>query len=215
MKKAIITTALSAIAVAGLAPAAFAQAAAPTAPATNAPATAAAGAAANPTVGAKVFDAQGAEVGTVEAVAGDNVTVSTGTARAGLPKSAFVSREKGLTIGMTKVQLEAAVNGAQAQTTAAKDTAIVADAPVKSSDGVVLGTITKVEGDAVTLTLSNGSAAGLTKQNIGLAADGSLAIGMTAADFNKAAQAAGSAQASAGAAAAPSITTPEAGPTNQ
>jgi hypothetical protein len=153
-------------------------------------------------VGAKVYDAQGGDVGTVESVTGDVVTVSTGTARAGLPKTAFVTRDKGLTIGMTKSQLEAAVNGATAQNSAAKDAAIVADAPIKSSDGVVLGTITKVEGDTVTLALSNGSAAALKKENLGLGADGSLALGMSAADFTKATQAAGTAQASTDAGAA-------------
>lgn len=193
MKKTLLA---AAVAAASLVPAAvMAQDAA-------APAAAPAAAAAAPAVGAKVFDAEGGEVGTVEAIQGDIVTVSTGTARAGLPKSAFVSREKGLTIGMNKAQLEAAVNGAKAENTAAKDAAIVADAPIKSSDGVVIGTVTKVEGEDVTVALSNGSAAALKKSYLGLAADGSLALGMTAADFTKATQAAGSAQASADAGAA-------------
>ncbi|WP_404481648.1 hypothetical protein [Novosphingobium sp. BL-52-GroH] len=194
MKKTLIA---AAIATASLMPAAVMaqEAATPAA------------AAAAPTVGAKVFDAEGGEVGTVESVAGDIVTVSTGTARAGLPKSAFVSREKGLTIGMNKAQLEAAVNGAQAENGAAKDAKIVADAPIKSSDGVVIGTVTKVVGEDVTVALSNGSAAALKKSYIGLAADGSLALGMTAADFAKATQAAGSAQASTEAGAAAGGTT--------
>lgn len=178
MKTSLIA---AAVAIAGFAPvAAMAQSAAP---ATAAPATV------NPTVGAKVFDAEGGEVGTVEAIQGDIITVTTGTARAGLPKSAFVTRDKGLTIGMTKAQLEEAVNGAKAENSAAKDAALVADAPVKSSDGVVLGTITKVEGDDVTVALSNGTSAALKKAHLGLAADGSLALGMTAADFATATQA--------------------------
>lgn len=160
-----------------------------------------AAAAAAPTVGAKVFDAQGNEVGTVEGIQGDIVTVSTGTARAGLPKSAFVTREKGLTIGMTKAQLEAAVNGAASETNAAVEAALVANAPIKSSDGVVLGTIAKVEGEDVTVTLTDGATVVLKKAYIGLSADGALAVGMSATDFAKATQAAGSAQASADAAA--------------
>jgi len=210
MKKTLIS---AAIAAAALAPVAvMAQAApAPAAPAASA------SAAVNPTVGAKVFDAQGGEVGTVEAVAGDIVTVSTGTARAGLPKTAFVTRDNGLTIGMTKAELESAVNGASAQNSAAKDAAIVADAPVKSSDGIVLGTISKVEGDNVTLALSNGSSAALKKSYLGLAADGKLALGMSSADFAKATQSAAAGQpgadasATAGGAAAATAgsTTPE------
>jgi hypothetical protein len=179
MKNSLIA---AAIAAASLAPvAAVAQDAAATAVA--------------PTVGAKVFGPQGNEVGTVEAVQGGVITVSTGTARAGLPTSAFAMREKGLTIGMTKAQLEAAVNGAAAQTDAAKDAAMVVDAPIKSSDGVVLGTISKVEGDDVTVTLSGGATVALKKSYIGLGSDQSLALGMTAADFAKATQAASSAQA--------------------
>lgn len=156
-----------------------------------------------PTVGAKVFDPEGGEVGTIEAVQGDVVTVSTGTARAGLPSSAFVTREKGLTIAMNKAELEAAVNGAKAETGAAKDQAMVVDAPVKSSDGKVLGTISKIEGDDVTVALAGGDGATVAfkKANIGLIADGSLAIGMTADAFAKAVGAAGTAQASTDAAA--------------
>lgn len=181
MKNTLIA---AAIAAASLAPvAAVAQEAAATAAA--------------PTVGAKVFDPEGNEVGTIESVQGDVVTVSTGTARAGLPKTAFAMREKGLAIGMTKAQLEAAVNGAAAQTGAAMDAALVTNAPVKSSDGVVLGTVSKVDGDNVTVTLTDGASVALKKSNLGLGADKSLALGMTAADFAKAAQAAGSAQASA------------------
>ncbi|MEE4450116.1 hypothetical protein [Novosphingobium resinovorum] len=207
MKKTLIT---AAIAAAAFAPAAvMAQAAPAAAPAASASAPA------NPTAGAKVFDAAGGEVGTVEAVQGDIVTVSTGTARAGLPKNAFVTRDKGLTIGMTKAELESAVNGAKAENTAAKDSAIVADAPIKSSDGVVLGTVSKVEGDNVTLALSGGSAAQLKKSYLGLGADGSLALGMTAADFAKATQSAAAGQpgadaaATAGGAAAAAGTAPE------
>lgn len=186
MKKSLIA---AAIAAASLAPVA-------------AVAQEAAAAAAAPTVGAKVFDPEGQEVGTVESVQGDIVTVSTGTARAGLPASAFVTRDKGLTIGMTKAQVEAAVGGAAAQTSAAKDAALVADAPLKSSDGVVLGTIAKVEGDDVTVTLNEGGTVTLKKSYIGVGPDNSLALGMTAADFAKATQAAaGSAQASTDAAA--------------
>lgn len=193
MKKTLITAALAA---AAFTPAAVMAQAAPAA----APAAAAA-ATANPTTGAKVFDAAGAEVGTVEAVQGDIVTVSTGTARAGLPKNAFVVRDKGLTIGMTKAELESAVNGAKAENTAAKDAAIVADAPIKSSDGVVLGTVSKVEGDNVTVALSGGAAAQLKKSYLGLGTDGSLALGMTAADFTKATQSAAAGQPGADAAA--------------
>lgn len=175
MKKSLIAAALAA---ATLVPAAaMAQAAPASAPA-----------AATPTAGAKVFDPEGNEVGSIDTVQGDVVTVSTGTARAGLPKSAFVTRDKGLTIGMTKAQLEAAVQGAQAKTGEALATALVPDAPVKSSDGIVIGTVSKVEGENVTVALQSGSAVALKKNTIGLGADGALAVGVTAAQFNASVQ---------------------------
>ncbi|MCJ2183052.1 hypothetical protein MTR62_10165 [Novosphingobium sp. 1949] len=172
MKKTLIA---AAIVAAGLSPVAVMAQAAPAA-------------AAAPTVGAKVYDPAGAEVGTVEAVAGGVVTVNTGLARAGLPTSAFAMRDKGPTIGMTKAELEAAVNGAKAQQGEAKDAALVDGAAIKSNDGKVLGTIGKVEGDDVTMMLTdgNGASAMFKKANIGLMPDGTLAIGMTADAFYKA-----------------------------
>jgi hypothetical protein len=183
MKKSLIA---AAIAAASLAPvAASAQSAA---------------AAVAPTVGAKVYGPEGNEVGTVESVQNGVITVNTGAARAGLPTSAFAMREKGLTIGMTKEQLEAAINGAKAQSSAAKEAAMVVDAPIKSSDGVVLGTISKIEGDDVTVQLSDGASAILKKSYLGLV-NGSLALGMTAAAFAEQTKASAPAQASSDAAA--------------
>ncbi|TCM22340.1 hypothetical protein EDF56_1011027 [Novosphingobium sp. PhB165] len=172
MKKSLIAAALAA---ATLVPAAAMAQAAP--------------AAATPTAGAKVYDPEGNEVGSVEAVQGDVVTLNTGTARAGLPKSAFATRDKGLTIGMTKAQLEAAVQGAQAKSAETLSSALVVDAPVKSADGVVLGTVSKVDGDNVTVALKTGSAVALQKSAIGVGTDGTLALGVTAAQFNSQVQA--------------------------
>ncbi|MPS69603.1 hypothetical protein ACLIMP_12410 [Novosphingobium aerophilum] len=188
MKKTLIA---AAIAAATLSPVAvMAQGAAATAVA--------------PTVGAKVYGPDGTEVGSVEAVQSGVVTVNTGTARAGLPVASFAMREKGLTIGMNKAQLEAAVSGAKAESSAELASAFVADAPVKSSDGVVLGTISKAEGDDVFVNLSNGSVAQLKKSYFGLGADKSLALGMTAASFNSQLQSSSGGQPGADAQAAPS-----------
>lgn len=184
MKKSLIA---AAIAAASLAPVA-------------ATAQDAASAAVAPTVGAKVYGPEGNEVGTVESVANGVITVSTGAARAGLPPSAFAMREKGLTIGMTKAQLEAAVNGAKAETGAAKEAAMVVDAPVKSSDGIVLGTISKIEGDDVTVQLSDGNSVILKKSYLGLVNE-ALTLGMTAEAFAQQTQAAAPAEAGAEAAA--------------
>lgn len=153
-----------------------------------------------PTVGAKVYGPEGNEVGTVESVQNGVITVNTGAARAGLPVASFAMREKGLTIGMTKAQLEAAVNGAKAESNAAKEAAMVADAPIKSNDGVVLGTISKIEGDDVTVLLSSGASVILKKSYLGIV-DGSLTLGMTAAAFAEQTGASAPAQANSDAAA--------------
>lgn len=183
MKKSMIAAALAAVALSPLA--AHAQdAAASAAPAQSAAATA------TPTVGAKVYDTQGAEVGTVEKVDGANAVVFTGTKRATLPGNAFAKNDKGLVISMSQAQLNAAVAAAEAKTTGALETALVADAAVKSKDGTAVGTVQKVEGENVTLALTGGGPVTVTKQYLTVGADGALALTMNAAEFKSAVAAA-------------------------
>lgn len=178
MTKPIFATAIAALA---LAPFGAAQAQ------TQAPAAAAAPAAsAAPTVGAKVFDTQGAEVGTIEKVDAANAVVFTGTKRATLPLTAFAKNEKGLLISMSQAQLNAAVAAAEAQTSSAMDAKLVANTPVKSKDGMAVGTIQKVEGDNVTVALTDGGPVTVTKQYLTVGADGALALTLNAAEFKSA-----------------------------
>ncbi len=58
-------------------------------------------------VGATVVDTSGAPVGTVESVADDLAVISTGATKVRVPVSALAQGEKGLTIGVTKAELEA------------------------------------------------------------------------------------------------------------
>ncbi len=201
MKTKFAIAALAAVAISPLA--AHAQAAG--APATQA-APAAAGAA--PTVGAKVFDAKGGAVGTIEKVDGANAVVFTGTKRATLPLAAFAKNEKGLLISMTQTELNAAVAAAETQASGSLDAALVPNAQVKSKDGVVVGTIAKVEGDNVTITLTEGGPVTVTKQYLTAGASG-LALAMNAAEFKSAVAAA-----SQSAPAAPAAGTPAEPATN-
>jgi hypothetical protein len=204
MIKPFAAAAFAAVALSPMA--AFAQTAAPaTAPAAAAPA------AATPTVGAKVFDAQGGAVGSIEKVDAANAVVYTGTKRATLPLSAFVKNDKGLVISMTQTQLNAAVSAAEAQTTSAMDTKLVADAPIKSKDGAAVGKVQKVEGDNVTITMADGNPVTLTKQYLTVGTDGNLALTMNAAEFKSAVSAAtqGAATAAPAGAAATSTQTPD------
>jgi hypothetical protein len=186
MKKQFVVAALAAVTLSS-APA-FAQAAS-TAPA------AAATASVTPTVGAKVYDPQGAEVGAIEKVDGTNAVVYTGTKRATLPVAAFAKNDKGLLISMSQTQLNAAVAAAEAQTTSAMDSKLVANAAIKSKDGTAVGTVQKVEGDNVTVAVAGGSPVTITKQYLTVGADGALALTMNAAEFKSAVAAASQASA--------------------
>lgn len=188
MNRPLIVGALAALALSPLA--ANAQTAnAEAAPAQGAAATGAA-AAVTPTVGAKVFGPEGAEVGTIESVSEGNAVVYTGTRRATLPKTAFASGENGLLISMTQAQLNAAVAAAETENSTAMNAALVAEAPVKTRDGQMVGTVEKVEGDNVTLALSDGNPVTVTRQYLTAGADGGLMLTMSAADFSSAVAAA-------------------------
>ena len=101
MKK-IIAAALSVSAI-GLAAPALAQDA--PAPAPQAPAAQEATA----KVGDTIYDTAGEAVATVESVEGTNAVISTGTNKATVPLSSFAAGPKGPVIGMTKAQLDAAI----------------------------------------------------------------------------------------------------------
>lgn len=181
----------------------------------DAPATAAA----QVVAGAKVYGPQGKEeVGTIEKVEGGNAVVNTGTVRATLPANVFGTSPAGLIISMSKAQLEAAVGAAEAKASASTTAALVPDAQVKSKDGVLVGSVQKIEGENVTLDLTGGNAITLKKDFLMADASGGLMLAMTAADFqaavSSATQAASSTQASADAQAGASTdaaasTTPE------
>lgn len=181
MKKSLIAAALVG--------ASFAPAAAM---AQEAPETAAPDAAAAPalTVGATVYGPENEVVGTIEEVTGGNVVVFTGANRATLPANAFATSESGPLISMTKAQLDAAVEAAAAQNTAAMDAALVAGAPVNSRDGVLVGTVQNVEGDNVTIDLTEGDAVTLQTEHM-TADQAGLKLFMTAEEFNAAVSAAG------------------------
>ncbi len=106
-----ITPFLSILAI-GLAAPALAQQAAPPSTADAPTAQAPAAQAATAKAGDQVYDTTGAVVGTVESVSGSNFVISTGTNKATLPMSALASGANGLTISMTKAQLNSAIEQA-------------------------------------------------------------------------------------------------------
>jgi rRNA processing protein Gar1 len=150
----------------------------PAQPATTAPA--------NPpsvAAGAAVYDASGAQVGTIDSVSGGNAVVSTGSVKAALPMTSFAKGDKGLVISMSKADLEAAVSKAT------KPAEIAVGTPVNDQSGGKVGTVAAVAGDLVTVATAN-SKAQLPKSAFAQGPNG-LVIAMTATQLDVAAKAAG------------------------
>jgi preprotein translocase subunit YajC len=181
LRAAFLTTAMvTAIAAAPV----FAQLSAPAAatPAQAAASAPAPAATASIAAGASVMDSKGGAVGSIESVSGDVAVVNTGTVKASIPVTSFAKSDKGLLIGMTKAELEAAAAGAQAQANAAlKPGTAVVDAK-----GGAVGTIEAVEGDLVTVATPNVKAK-LPKSAIAMGPNGAV-ISMTQAQLEAAAK---------------------------
>jgi hypothetical protein len=80
---------------------------APTAASDNAPTAAATQA--DIKAGVEVFDNAGVAVGTVQSVTATGAVVASGKLRAEVPTASFAKNSKGLVIGITKAEFEAAV----------------------------------------------------------------------------------------------------------
>lgn len=110
-------------------------------------------AAAAVTAGAVVKDTKGGEVGTIVKVEGDQLLLKTDRHEVRLPVSSFTATEGGALFAMTREQLNAEVDKAQAAAAAQ----IVAGAKVKGPGGAEVGTIEAVDAQFVTLKLSSGA----------------------------------------------------------
>lgn len=139
--------------------------------------------------GATVYGPEGEEVGTITDVSSGNVVVDTGTHEATLPANVFGRNDTGPKIAFTKAQLDDAIAAAAAQTNAARDAALVANAEVQSNDGIVVGKIREVNGANVIIQLTDGSSVAVTNDTFSLT-DGKLAIATTADEFRSAVSAA-------------------------
>lgn len=135
-------------------------------------------------VGATVKDTSGGTVGTVTAFEGGNVTVDTGRNKVAIPETSFAKTPEGPLLGMTRDQLDTAVETAAAEAMAKLSAAIVPGADVRGSAGDVIGKIEKVEGDLVLLASEAGSAK-VPTSGLALQPDG-LHFGMTADEFTAA-----------------------------
>jgi hypothetical protein len=159
----------------------------------QAPAAAAAAGAVSPAVGDKVFDAQGDDVGTIDSVSGTTAVINTGTNKAAVPFASFAKSDKGLVLGMTKAELDAAASAAGADAKAKFLARLVSGTSVVDAAGATLGTIDANDGTLVTLS-RGGAKMKLPVAAFGPTADGTgVQIGMTGAELDAAAKQAGAA----------------------
>jgi preprotein translocase subunit YajC len=162
------------------------------------------------TAGTTIYGPQGGVVGTVEKVDGGNVIVNTGTHSATLPSNSFAKGEKGPVIGFSKAQLDAAVDAANQKAQAKLAAAIAPGAQVRSSDGVVLGTVKSIDDNGLVVIDHQPSPIALRREEF--VTDGAgLKVNVTAKQVNdQLAQNASGAAATSTSSAASTPTTPSA-----
>ena len=131
------------------------------------------------TAGMQVTDASGAPVGSVKAVQGSNLLITTGKHEVLLPSTSFTANHGKLLFGMTQAQLDAEIEKSLAATNAA----IVAGATVKGTGGAKVGTIDSVADGKVTITLENNQKIAVPQEGLRGNADGTVTIGYTAAQL--------------------------------
>jgi preprotein translocase subunit YajC len=145
----------SMISAAALALASVAVPAAAQAPAAQAPAAPIA-------PGTVIKDSAGGEVGTVASVDGQFLVIKTDRNEARIPVTSFTPSNGVLLFGMTRDQLNAEVDKAQA----ASDAKIVVGAPVTGAGGASVGTIEAVDAEFVTLKLTSGGSVRLPRKAV-------------------------------------------------
>lgn len=100
-------------------------------------------------VGATVTDTAGATVGTITAVTGTTVTVRTDKHEVPIPVGSFATSGTQVVFGMTRDQLNAAVE----QASAASQAAFAVGAQVHDRDGALVGTVAALDADTVTVQM--------------------------------------------------------------
>lgn len=103
------------------------------------------------TAGSSVVDTSGNAVGTIEQVNGDLAILSTGASKVSLPLNSFGASDKGLVLGMTKAEVDAAAAGASANSQAEVAAQVAPGATVSDTSGGTVGKVEAVEGEFATV----------------------------------------------------------------
>lgn len=128
--------------------------------------------------GTQVVDPSGGSVGLVTKVSGDLLTVRTDRHEVQLPAGSFTPSEGKLLFAMTRDQLNSETDKALAQAEAA----VTVGAEVRGRGGEVVGTISELDEDIVTLKMTSGDLIRLPRNAIGGSAQGAV-LGVTAAEL--------------------------------
>lgn len=134
--------------------------------------------------GDTVFDGAGDEVGKIESVANGVAVLNTGNNRASVPVTSLGQATNGLSLGMTKAELDQAASAAAASVQNDLRSKLVAGTPVHGSNGAEVATVKEVKGDNVTLASAKGDVT-VPLSGIGMTTQG-VTIGMTQQEFEAA-----------------------------
>jgi preprotein translocase subunit YajC len=135
--------------------------------------------------GAVVKDTNGGEVGTILRVEGPNVVLKTDKHEVRLPASSFAPSNGAFLFGMTRDQVNAAVE----KSLAAAAAKIAPGAAVSDPSGAAVGTLTAVDADTVTVKLTSGTLVRVPRTGIAPGTNG-VVVGATAAQLEASAKAA-------------------------
>jgi preprotein translocase subunit YajC len=124
-------------------------------------------------VGSTVYGPEGGVVGTVETIADGIVTVDTGKHKAPLPADVFGTSEKGPSITVTQVQINAMLDEQIAAAAAQRDAVLVAGAMVHTAGDLMLGNVKSVDGDDVVVDIETGPVT-MKREHFAINANGTL-----------------------------------------
>ena len=147
------------------------------------------------TPGMQVVDTAGGAVGTVIAIKDNILTIKTDRHEAVLGTDSVTPHEGKLLFGMTRAELNAAID----RDIAAANAALVPGAIVKGAGGTKIGTLDAIDADSATIKLESGNRVRIARSGIRGTPEGDTVIGLTADELEAQASAASAEPASDGA----------------
>jgi hypothetical protein len=142
-------------------------------------------------VGATIMGNNDAAVGTVVSNDGSNVVIDTGKHKVPLAANSFAENEGVWSVNITKGELDAMMDQAQAEAAAKLEAALVEGAQVVTADAQVLGAVDTIDGTNVVIKGDNDFIVTLPRDMFAVDANGALMARANHADIIAALEAAG------------------------